>query len=124
MENKFYKNLNSESILQIYKLGIFPMAKNRFDSKIYFVNPKKRNRFKDINEMFKIKKISEVQYCDGAEFDDIIEQALIVDFSTYDIAQISEDIKGSLKARNFMEMSKEDLFDSIKDFFRNAYTPI
>ena len=42
MESKFYKNLNSESILQIYKLGIFPMAKNRFDNKIYFVNPKKR----------------------------------------------------------------------------------
>ena len=42
MENKFHENLNSELILQIYKLGIFPMAKNRFDSKIYFVNPKKR----------------------------------------------------------------------------------
>ena len=42
MENKFYKNLNSESILQIYKLGIFPMAKSRCDEKIYFVNPKKR----------------------------------------------------------------------------------
>ena len=42
MENKFYQNLNSELIVQIYKLGIFPMAKNRFDSKIYFVNPKKR----------------------------------------------------------------------------------
>ena len=42
MENKFYENLNSELIIQIYKLGIFPMAKNRFDSKIYFVNPKKR----------------------------------------------------------------------------------
>ncbi len=42
MENKFYENLNSELIIQIYKLGVFPMAKNRFDSKIYFVNPKKR----------------------------------------------------------------------------------
>ncbi len=42
MENKFNVNLNSELIIQIYKLGIFPMAKNRFDSKIYFVNPKKR----------------------------------------------------------------------------------
>ena len=42
MENKFHENLNSELIIQIYKLGIFPMAKNRFDSKIYFVNPKKR----------------------------------------------------------------------------------
>ena len=42
MENKFNENLNSELILQIYKLGIFPMAKNRFDNKIYFVNPKKR----------------------------------------------------------------------------------
>ena len=42
MENKFYKNLNSELILQIYKLGIFPMAKSRCDEKIYFVNPKKR----------------------------------------------------------------------------------
>ena len=42
MENKLYENLNSELIIQIYKLGIFPMAKNRFDSKIYFVNPKKR----------------------------------------------------------------------------------
>ena len=42
MENKFHNNLNSELIIQIYKLGIFPMAKNRFDSKIYFVNPKKR----------------------------------------------------------------------------------
>ena len=42
MENKFYKNLNSEPILQIYKLGIFPMAKSRYDEKIYFVNPKKR----------------------------------------------------------------------------------
>ena len=45
MENKFYKNLNSESILQIYKLGIFPMAKSRCDKKIYFVNPKKRYQF-------------------------------------------------------------------------------
>ena len=42
MENKFYKNLNSESILQIYKLGIFPMAKSRCDEKIFFINPKKR----------------------------------------------------------------------------------
>ena len=42
MENKLYENLNSDLIIQIYKLGIFPMAKNRFDSKIYFVNPKKR----------------------------------------------------------------------------------
>ena len=42
MENKFHENLNSELIIQIYKLGIFPMAKNRFDSEIYFVNPKKR----------------------------------------------------------------------------------
>ena len=42
MENKFNENLSSELIIQIYKLGIFPMAKNRFDSKIYFVNPKKR----------------------------------------------------------------------------------
>ena len=42
MENKFHENLSSELIIQIYKLGIFPMAKNRFDSKIYFVNPKKR----------------------------------------------------------------------------------
>ena len=42
MENKFHENLNSELIIQIYKLGIFPMAKNRFDNKIYFVNPKKR----------------------------------------------------------------------------------
>ena len=42
MENKLHKNLNSELIIQIYKLGIFPMAKNRFDNKIYFVNPKKR----------------------------------------------------------------------------------
>ena len=42
MENKFHENLSSELIIQIYKLGIFPMAKNRFDSKIYFVNPEKR----------------------------------------------------------------------------------
>ena len=42
MENKFHENLNSELIIQIYKLGIFPMAKNRFDRKIYFINPKKR----------------------------------------------------------------------------------
>ncbi len=42
MENKFQENLNSELIIQIYKLGIFPMAKSRLDSKIYFVNPKKR----------------------------------------------------------------------------------
>ena len=42
MENKFSKNLNCESILQIYRLGIFPMAKSRCDKKIYFVNPKKR----------------------------------------------------------------------------------
>ncbi len=42
MENKFHENLSSELIIQIYKLGIFPMAKNRFDNKIYFVNPKKR----------------------------------------------------------------------------------
>lgn len=42
MGSNFYENLNSELIIQIYKLGIFPMAKSRFDSKIYFVNPKKR----------------------------------------------------------------------------------
>ena len=42
MKNKFNENLNSELILQIYKLGIFPMAKNRFDRKIYFVNTEKR----------------------------------------------------------------------------------
>ena len=42
MENKFHENLNSELTIQLYKLGIFPMAKNRFDNKIYFVNPKKR----------------------------------------------------------------------------------
>ena len=42
MENKFHQNLKSELIIQIYKLGIFPMAKNRSESKIYFVNPKKR----------------------------------------------------------------------------------
>ena len=42
MENKFNKNLNSDLIIQLYKLGIFPMAKNRLDSKIYFLNPKKR----------------------------------------------------------------------------------
>ena len=42
MENKFHENLSSELIIQIYKLGIFPMAKNRIDRKIYFVNPKKR----------------------------------------------------------------------------------
>ena len=42
MQNKFHENLNCELIIQIYKLGIFPMAKNRFDSKVYFVNPKKR----------------------------------------------------------------------------------
>ncbi len=42
MENKFHNNLNSELIIQIYKLGIFPMAKNRFDNKVYFVNPQKR----------------------------------------------------------------------------------
>ena len=45
MENKFYKNLNCESILQIYKLGIFPMAKSRCDKKIYFVNPKKEHYY-------------------------------------------------------------------------------
>ena len=45
MENKFNENLNSELIIQIYKLGIFPMAKNRFDSKIYFVNPKKERSY-------------------------------------------------------------------------------
>ena len=42
MKNKFNENLSAELIIQIYKLGIFPMAKNRFDRKIYFVNPKKR----------------------------------------------------------------------------------
>ena len=42
MENNFNENLNPELVIQIYKLGIFPMAKNRFDSKIYFVDPKKR----------------------------------------------------------------------------------
>ena len=42
MENKYHENLSSELIIQIYRLGIFPMAKNRFDSKLYFVNPKKR----------------------------------------------------------------------------------
>ena len=52
MENKFYKNLNSESILQIYKLGIFPMAKNRFDSKIYLVNPKKEQFYLLKNFMY------------------------------------------------------------------------
>ena len=42
MGSNFYENLNSDLIIKIYKLGIFPMAKSRFDSKIYFVNPKKR----------------------------------------------------------------------------------
>ncbi len=42
MGNKFHQNLSSELILQIYKHGIFPMAKNRFDKEIYFINPKKR----------------------------------------------------------------------------------
>ncbi len=42
MENEFDKTLNYEFIIQIYKLGIFPMAKDRHDKKIYFVNPKKR----------------------------------------------------------------------------------
>ena len=45
MENKFHENLSSELIIQIYKLGIFPMAKNRFDSKIYFINPKKERSY-------------------------------------------------------------------------------
>ena len=42
MENEFDKTLNYEFIIQIYKLGIFPMAKDRHDKKIYFINPKKR----------------------------------------------------------------------------------
>lgn len=42
MENEFDKTLNYEFIIQIYKLGIFPMAKDRQDKKIYFINPKKR----------------------------------------------------------------------------------
>ena len=42
MKNKFNEILNSELILQIYKLGIFPMAKNRFDRNIYLINPKRR----------------------------------------------------------------------------------
>ena len=42
MKNEFDKTLNYEFIIQIYKLGIFPMAKDRQDKKIYFINPKKR----------------------------------------------------------------------------------
>ncbi|MAJ15397.1 MAG: leucyl/phenylalanyl-tRNA--protein transferase [SAR116 cluster bacterium] len=42
MENEFDKTLNFEFIIQIYKLGIFPMAKDRHDKKVYFINPKKR----------------------------------------------------------------------------------
>ena len=42
MENEFDKTLNYEFIIQIYKLGIFPMARDRHDKKIYFINPKKR----------------------------------------------------------------------------------
>ena len=42
MENEFDKTLNYEFIIQIYKLGIFPMAKDRHDKKVYFINPKKR----------------------------------------------------------------------------------
>ena len=42
MTSKFDQNVNSDVILQIYKLGIFPMGRSRYDDKIYFVNPKKR----------------------------------------------------------------------------------
>ena len=100
-----------------YSIEKFIQNFNSIMSEPLFVNPKKRNRFKDINEMFKINKIREVHYCDGVEFDDIIEQALIVYFSTYDTAQMREDIKGVLEARNFIKMSEEELFDKIKGFF-------
>jgi len=33
MENEFHENLSSDLIIQIYKLGIFPMAKNRYPNK-------------------------------------------------------------------------------------------
>ena len=42
MENKFNEILNSELIIQIYRHGIFPMAKNRFDRKIHLINPERR----------------------------------------------------------------------------------
>ena len=42
MKNKFKENLSAELIIQIYKRGVFPMARSRFDNEIHFVNPKKR----------------------------------------------------------------------------------
>ena len=39
---EFSKNLSPEIIIQLYKLGIFLMAENRFDKELYFVEPEKR----------------------------------------------------------------------------------
>ena len=36
------KNLSPEIIIQLYKLGVFLMAKNRFDKELYFIDPEKR----------------------------------------------------------------------------------
>ena len=35
-------NLNEETILKGYSLGIFPMSESFNDPKIYWINPKKR----------------------------------------------------------------------------------
>jgi len=35
----FSENLSSEFILELYKLGIFLMAKHRFDKQLHFVDP-------------------------------------------------------------------------------------
>ena len=36
------ENFSSDIIIELYKLGIFLMAKNRFDKQLYFVDPNKR----------------------------------------------------------------------------------
>ena len=44
-------NLNEETIIKAYSMGIFPMSENYNDPNIYWINPKKRgiipiNKFK------------------------------------------------------------------------------
>ena len=36
------ENLSPEIIIQLYKLGVFLMGKNRFDKELYFIDPEKR----------------------------------------------------------------------------------
>ena len=35
-------NLNEETLLKAYSMGIFPMSENHNDPNIYWINPKKR----------------------------------------------------------------------------------